>query len=179
MEISRRLSSLNLDSTRETEIIEELSQHLDDRYHELISGGVTEEDARRAVLMELKYENLLAQELPGGARGATGTSGTWNWWKRLLCEPRARPALRTPPVPAQPWVRRWWRSSLSGLVLEPALRSSASSTTCCSSHSRIRMLDTSSIRVFMALHNVLMRGGRDSVQMSFWRLRVRTTRLTA
>jgi putative ABC transport system permease protein len=62
-EIARRLASLKLDSTREIEIIEELSQHLEDRYHELVSGGATEEDARRDVLMELNDENLLAQGL--------------------------------------------------------------------------------------------------------------------
>ena len=59
-EIARRLSSLKLDSARETEIIEELSQHLEDRYLELVSGGATDVDARREVLMELNYENLLA-----------------------------------------------------------------------------------------------------------------------
>ncbi len=62
-EISRRLSYLNLDSTRENEIIEELSQHLEDRYLDLLSGGGTEEDARRDALMELNDENLLAQGL--------------------------------------------------------------------------------------------------------------------
>src|SRR5215469_17213228 len=60
-EIARRLSSLELDSTREIEIIEELSQHLEDRYQELVSGGATDDDARRDVLMELNCENLPAQ----------------------------------------------------------------------------------------------------------------------
>ncbi len=69
-EIARRLSSLKLDSTREIEIIEELSQHLEDRYHELVSGGATDEDARRDVLMELNYENLLAQGRLGMVREA-------------------------------------------------------------------------------------------------------------
>jgi hypothetical protein len=47
--IARRLSSLNLDSTRESDIIEELAQHLEDRYLELVSGGATDDDARRDV----------------------------------------------------------------------------------------------------------------------------------
>ena len=34
-EIGQRLSGLNLDPRREAEIVEELSQHLDDRYAEL------------------------------------------------------------------------------------------------------------------------------------------------
>jgi predicted permease len=63
-EIAGRLSSLKVDSTREIEIVEELSQHLDDRYHELVSGGATDADARRDVMMELDYENLLAQGRP-------------------------------------------------------------------------------------------------------------------
>jgi putative ABC transport system permease protein len=70
MEISRRLSSLNLESAREVEIVEELSQHLDDRYHELISGGATEEDACRAVLMELNDGEMFAQERLGVVREA-------------------------------------------------------------------------------------------------------------
>ena len=52
-EIAGRLSSLKLDSNRENEIVEELSQHLEDRYNELVSGGARDEDARSAVLMEL------------------------------------------------------------------------------------------------------------------------------
>jgi putative ABC transport system permease protein len=70
MEISRQLSSLNLESAREVEIVEELSQHLDDRYHELISGGATEEDACRAVLMELNDGEMFAQERLGVVREA-------------------------------------------------------------------------------------------------------------
>lgn len=67
-EIARRLSTLKLDSTRETEIIEELSQHLEDRYLELVSGGATDDDAYRDVLKELNYENLLAQGRLGMVR---------------------------------------------------------------------------------------------------------------
>jgi putative ABC transport system permease protein len=70
-EIARRFSSLRLDSTREIEIIEELSQHLEDRYHELVSGGATEDDACREVLLELNYENLLAQGRLGMVRQAS------------------------------------------------------------------------------------------------------------
>src|SRR5580658_2827448 len=38
-EITKRFSSLKLNPTREVEIIQELTQHLEDRYHELVSGG--------------------------------------------------------------------------------------------------------------------------------------------
>ena len=81
-EIVGRLSSLQLDSRRENEIIEELSQHLEDRYHELVSCGATDDDARRDVLRELKSEDLLAEGRPGTVRGtsrgpaARGNSGS-------------------------------------------------------------------------------------------------------
>ena len=35
-----RLSGLRFSPTREAEIVEELSQHLEDRYRELIAGGI-------------------------------------------------------------------------------------------------------------------------------------------
>ncbi|HSO76295.1 MAG TPA: ABC transporter permease [Blastocatellia bacterium] len=62
-EIRQRLSGLKLDPTREAEIVEELSQHLDDRYAELRSGGATKEHAIRLALIELSDSRLLAREL--------------------------------------------------------------------------------------------------------------------
>jgi Acidobacterial duplicated orphan permease len=62
-EIRQRLAELKLEPTREAEIIEELSQHLDDRYAELLAGGATEDEADRMVLAELRGGQLLAQEL--------------------------------------------------------------------------------------------------------------------
>jgi len=62
-EISKELASLKLAPTREAEIIEELSQHLDDRYDELVSGGLTKEEAYREALVELSESNLLARQL--------------------------------------------------------------------------------------------------------------------
>ena len=52
-EISLRLESLHLAPTREAEIIEELSQHLEDRYQERLASGATEDQACRSVLGEL------------------------------------------------------------------------------------------------------------------------------
>lgn len=62
-EIRNRLADLKLDPVRETEIIEELAQHLEDRYAELLSTGSTHPQAFRAVLSELRDRNLLATEL--------------------------------------------------------------------------------------------------------------------
>jgi predicted permease len=60
-EIRRRLASLQLAPTRETEIVEELAQHLEDRYSELILAGATPEQSTRASLAELSDHELLVQ----------------------------------------------------------------------------------------------------------------------
>ena len=62
-EILRRLSPLNLAPTREADIADELSQHLEDRYQELLASGQSEDAAFVTVLDELKGEDLLAQSL--------------------------------------------------------------------------------------------------------------------
>ncbi|MEK6301916.1 MAG: ABC transporter permease [Acidobacteriota bacterium] len=62
-EIRRRLAGLKLEPAREIEIVEELSQHLDDRYAELLAGGATEEQADRALFEELSQSEVLAREL--------------------------------------------------------------------------------------------------------------------
>jgi macrolide transport system ATP-binding/permease protein len=69
-EISRRLAPLKLEPTREAEIVEELAQHLDDRYAELLSGGAAPEEAYRATMAELSASDLLTQELRGVERPA-------------------------------------------------------------------------------------------------------------
>jgi predicted permease len=55
-----RLSSLPLSPTRENEIVEELSQHLEDRWRELCAGGTPEDEATRLALAEFREGNLLA-----------------------------------------------------------------------------------------------------------------------
>jgi putative ABC transport system permease protein len=60
-EVRTRLSSLRLSPTRETEIVDELSQHLDDRYWELVAGGASPEEATRLALAEFRSGNVLAQ----------------------------------------------------------------------------------------------------------------------
>src|SRR5262245_11118154 len=72
-EIGKRLTSINLEPTREAEIIAELAQHLDDRYNELLASGTTVEQATREVLAELSDSALLARELTGVERIYTTT----------------------------------------------------------------------------------------------------------
>src|SRR6266513_2213101 len=62
-EIQKRVAALQLSPTREVEIVEELSQHLDDQYEQSLSRGATEEEAYRAALTGLAESDLLAQEL--------------------------------------------------------------------------------------------------------------------
>jgi putative ABC transport system permease protein len=62
-EIRRRLGFLKLEATREAAIVEELEQHLEDRYAELKTGGTSEQQAFRAVLAELDERDLLARGL--------------------------------------------------------------------------------------------------------------------
>jgi predicted permease len=62
-EIRGRLASLHLAPARETAIIEELSQHLDDCYAESLASGASPEDAYRAAISELSECERLQQEL--------------------------------------------------------------------------------------------------------------------
>jgi putative ABC transport system permease protein len=62
-EVRTRLSSLRLSPEREAEIVDELSQHLDDHYRELISGGTTPDEATRLTLAEFRSRNLLAKHM--------------------------------------------------------------------------------------------------------------------
>ena len=62
-EIRKRLSGLSLEPSREAEIVEELAQHLDDRYEELLTRGAEEEEARLAALAELEGNEMLPREL--------------------------------------------------------------------------------------------------------------------
>jgi predicted permease len=62
-EIRKRLASLQLSPEREAEIIEELSQHLDDEFERAVSRGATEAEARHAVLTELRQNDPLAPSL--------------------------------------------------------------------------------------------------------------------
>ena len=56
-----RLSTLRLSPAREAEIVDELSQHLDDRWRELIVGGASPDEATRLTLADFREGNLLAK----------------------------------------------------------------------------------------------------------------------
>ena len=67
-EIGNHLVGLNLSATREVEIIEELSHHLEDRYQELRATGTTDQEAHRIALSELIDSELLRRELQRARR---------------------------------------------------------------------------------------------------------------
>ena len=59
--IARRLATLRLAPAREREIVDELSQHLQDRYDELTAGGMPDAEARLAALSDLDATDLVRQ----------------------------------------------------------------------------------------------------------------------
>jgi predicted permease len=62
-EIRARLAELGLSPVRETEIAEELSQHLEEEYERALSSGTSEDEAREQVLKQLSAPDLLGREL--------------------------------------------------------------------------------------------------------------------
>src|SRR5262245_27784438 len=57
-EIQKYLKGLNLEPHRETELIEEFSQHLTDIYEEAMKGGKTPQQAYNAAMQELAEGKL-------------------------------------------------------------------------------------------------------------------------
>ena len=104
-EIRRRLAGARLDPAREAEIVQELEQHLDDRYREMRSLGHDHESARRVALDELKDDVRMRAELltvtrrevppaPIGAAGdASWISGLWQDTRYALRSLLRRPAF--------------------------------------------------------------------------------------
>ena len=62
-EVRERLSRLNLEPTREAAIVEEMAQHLEQRFEELVARGIGRAAAHDTVLKELKEGTRLEKEL--------------------------------------------------------------------------------------------------------------------
>jgi putative ABC transport system permease protein len=73
-EIAKKLQHLKIDAAREAVIIEELSQHLEDRYEELLAGGSSEAEAHQAVLQELEQSELPSSSMPSALRNSARTA---------------------------------------------------------------------------------------------------------
>src|SRR5262249_3577092 len=63
VEIRARLAELQLSPVRESEIVEELSQHLEETYDRALSRGASEKEAHEEVLEELNTAGVLRCEL--------------------------------------------------------------------------------------------------------------------
>jgi putative ABC transport system permease protein len=61
--VRQRLASLRLSPTRENDIVEELGQHLDDRWRELVAGGTPEDEAVRLALAEFRDGDVMARHM--------------------------------------------------------------------------------------------------------------------
>ena len=61
--LRQRLTHLDLDGGREAEIVEELSQHLDERYEELRRHGSSEAEACRVAMDELVDPDSLVEHM--------------------------------------------------------------------------------------------------------------------
>jgi putative ABC transport system permease protein len=71
-EVRERLCGGELDPEAEADVVEELTQHVEDRYTELRSQGVSEEEASRAALAELDADGGTLSSSVGSARGSVG-----------------------------------------------------------------------------------------------------------
>jgi putative ABC transport system permease protein len=104
--VRERLAGLNLTPAREAEIVEELAGHLEEQYQELLSRGVSEDQAQRLAIEELESPDLLAQRLrqtrqlvwrepvPVGTGGKGNfMEGLWHDWKVAFRMMRNRPAF--------------------------------------------------------------------------------------
>src|SRR5207237_9381946 len=63
IEIREGLSELGLTPVREAEIVEELSQQLEEEYERALSCGASEDEARQQALEQLNAPDLLGREL--------------------------------------------------------------------------------------------------------------------
>jgi len=66
--VRRRLAALNLTAPAESNLAEELAQHLEDRYSDLITAGAAPDDAYRQVLGELGSLQALRAAVPAERR---------------------------------------------------------------------------------------------------------------
>src|SRR5262245_14077036 len=62
-EVHARLAALRLKPEREADIVDEIAQHLAERYRDAMSAGASPDEATRAALAEFRAGNALAQRI--------------------------------------------------------------------------------------------------------------------
>jgi hypothetical protein len=91
-EVRPRLASLRLSPERESEIVDELSQHLEEHHRELTASGASDAEATRQTLALFRDGNLLASYMAPLRQSKTpppitpGVSGGGVWaglWQDL------------------------------------------------------------------------------------------------
>lgn len=99
--VRERLAGLDLDPSTEAEIVDELTQHVEDRYRDLIATGAAYDVARARALLELEGHPRLARDLAGARKflitspvqdhSRSRMSGWWDdfrfAWRRLRHAP--------------------------------------------------------------------------------------------
>ncbi len=98
-ELKRQLALRRIDHTRHFGVIEELAQHLEDRYRALVAQGTSPSAAEQSVLQELEESDALENELRRAERatpvdppvlGSQPKSGAMeNWWQDMRYAARA------------------------------------------------------------------------------------------
>jgi predicted permease len=94
-----RIASLRLEGTAEADLVEEIAQHLEDRYRESRSSGASEEEAHQATLAELedvyalRESSARAPQLPRHDAVPTGEAARGNFLDDFLRD--LRYAVRT------------------------------------------------------------------------------------
>src|SRR5690349_10954376 len=97
--IRARVAPLGLPPEREVEIVEEVAQHLDDRYRDAVAAGTDEAAAESAAWRELEEQDVLGRGLAAIERRqplelpAPGTPARGRWLRALWHDTRY--ALRT------------------------------------------------------------------------------------
>ena len=94
-QVRARLAGLRLDPGREADIVEELSQHLDERYEELKRGGATDADASRVATRGVARARR-AHGSHALARASAAAAAALCTVRQTVVagQPLARPALR-------------------------------------------------------------------------------------
>src|SRR5512138_928587 len=71
VEVRKRVAGAGLEPTREAEIVEELTQHLEERRAELLAAGTAPDAVDAALLAELDADEALARRLRSAGPRAT------------------------------------------------------------------------------------------------------------
>ena len=94
-ELHARLAELRISPAREAEIVEELSQHLNDRYEELRAAGSSDADARRLAIEELNEAGGLARRMQTLSQSHTQSARRrWTTGRRSAARLLAGRAIR-------------------------------------------------------------------------------------